>query len=573
MARRRPGRRVTSDGSAPHSGTPDGATSGGATSGGVASGSVTPGGEAAGGPPEGRSRRRGGLVAVLTAETVSQVGTKMTFVALPWLVLADTGSPTMMGLVAAAEMVPYVAAGVLGAPWIDRLGAWRTTVDTDLLSALALVGIVLGYRDLGCGALLVLVAVAGGLRGLSDRSRAVLLRPMIELAGADTTRVTAVYDGIGRLTTLIGAPVGGLLIAWTDPLTVMGVDAITFAVSGLLVAALVRLPGSLPASSPAPPESYLESLRGGFGYLRHDRLILGVLVMLFVSNLATQAHQVVFVPLWVSRQLGTPAGLGVVFGSFALGAVVGNLAFTAMAKRLPRYLTLTAGYLVGGAPRLLVLAFTDDLPTVVAVLFLSGVGLAAVNPIIGAVLYQRVPVAYQARVFGLAAAFAYAGLPVGSLLGGWLAQSAGLTAGLLVCGLLLLAATLSPVFGYRTWRELDHTTTAFALPEPVPPLTVTLAYADGTWRLAAARGRTGLGPPRDLDAADALRTVAGLDLPEAYAAAEHIVTGDRDQARAEAERLRAQLAAAEARLYALDSAATAPPAGPAGAQTAAAHPG
>jgi MFS family permease len=498
-------------------------------------------------------RRRGGLVGVLLAETISQVGTKMTFVALPWLVLVETGSPTMMGLVAAAEMVPYVAVGVLGAPWIDRLGAWRVTVDADLLSAVALMGLVLGYRDLGFAALLALVAVAGGLRGLSDRARAVLLRPMIEQAGAETTRITGLYDGIGRLTTLIGAPVGGLLIAWTDPLTVMGVDAATFAASGLIVAALVRMPPPAVASDePAPREPYLESLRGGFGYLRHDRLILGVLVMLFVSNLATQAHQVVFVPLWVSQRLGTPAGLGVVFGSFALGAVVGNVAFTAMAKRLPRYLTLTAGYLVGGAPRMLVLAFADELPVVVTVLFLSGVGLAAVNPIIGAVLYQRVPVAYQARVFGLAAAFAYAGLPVGSLVGGWLAQGVGLTAGLVVCGLVLLAATLSPVFGYRTWKQLDDTSTAFDVPETVPPLTVTLAYADGTWRLLATRGRTELAAPRELDTAAALRTVGALEVPEAYAAAERIIAGEREQAKAETDRLRALLADAQARLARLD---------------------
>ncbi|GAA2389028.1 putative drug antiporter protein precursor [Catellatospora methionotrophica] len=492
------------------------------------------------------ARRRGGLVGVLVAEAISQVGTKMTFVALPWLVLVETGSPTMMGLVAAAEMVPYVAAGVLGAPWIDRLGAWRVTVDADLLSAVALMGIVLGYRDLGFGALLVLVAIAGGLRGLSDRARAVLLRPMIELAGAETARVTGFYDGIGRLTTLIGAPVGGLLIAWTDPLTVMGVDAATFAASGLIVAALVRMPEPAAVAEPAGArESYLESLRGGFTYLKYDRLILGVLVMLFVSNLATQAHQVVFVPLWVSERLGTPAGLGVVFGSFALGAVLGNIAFTAMAKRLPRYWTLTAGYLVGGAPRMLVLAFTDSLPVVVTVLFLSGVGLAAVNPIIGAVLYQRVPVAYQARVFGLAA---------GSLVGGWLAKDVGLTAGLMACGLILLAATLGPVFGYRTWRQLDDTESVFEVPVLGPSLAVTLAYTGGAWWIKANQGRVRLGAPRQLDAGIALGALEALAPAEAYLVAERIVAGQREEARTEADRLRTLIMDATVRLNQVEEA-------------------
>ncbi|MFD0597952.1 hypothetical protein ACFQZ4_41515 [Catellatospora coxensis] len=136
---------------------------------------------------------------------------------------------------------------------------------------------------------------------------------------------------------------------------------------------------------------------------------------------------------------------------------------------------------------------------------------------------------------------------------------AGLTAGLLVCGLVLLAATSSPVFGYRTWRRLDDTSTAFDVPETVPPLTVTLAYADGTWRVLATRGRVELAAPRELDPAAALRTVGALEVPEAYAAAERIVAGEREQAQAEAERLRALLADAQARLARLECGSVRPP--------------
>jgi predicted MFS family arabinose efflux permease len=454
------------------------------------------------------------------------------------------------------------------------MGSWRTSIDTDLLSALTLMAVVLSYRQLGMASLIALVFIAGGLRGLSHPARTVLLRPMIDAAGANVTRVTAIYDGIGRLTTLIGAPVGGLLLVWLSPLSVMAVDAATFALAALIVAAFVRMPTATaptpeqpaamsavgteqPAASAATieqpvKESYLDSLRGGVDYLRRDRLILGVLLLLFIGNLATQAHQVVFIPLWVNERLGTPAGLGLVFGTFALGAVIGNLAFTAIAPRLPRYLTLTIGYLVGGAPRILVLAFTDSLPVVMVVLFLSGVALAAVNPIIGAVLYQRVPPSLQARVFGLASAFASAGLPIGSLLGGWVAQTLSLTIGLMVFGVALFAATLTPILGSRTWRELDDQSApagdsggGIRLPAP---LTITLAYAKGEWRLAAQQGRAALGSSRAIEPAEALRTVALLQLPEALAAAETIVEAERADAQREAERLRRELAQVEGRL-------------------------
>ncbi|HEY0696228.1 MAG TPA: hypothetical protein VGD43_00280, partial [Micromonospora sp.] len=81
-------------------------------------------------------RRRSGLIALLTAETVTDLGNKLSFVAVPWFVLESTGSPTLMGAVAAAELVPFVLAGTLGAPRIDRLGCRRVSILTDVASAL-----------------------------------------------------------------------------------------------------------------------------------------------------------------------------------------------------------------------------------------------------------------------------------------------------------------------------------------------------------------------------------------------------------------------------------------------------
>lgn len=506
--------------------------------------------------------RRAGLIGVLTAEAISQVGTKTTFVAIPWLVLVTTGDPVMMGVVAAAEMVPYVLAGIFGAPLIDRLGTWRTAVDTDIISAFVLVLLVFTYDRLGIGVLIFLVFITGGLRGLGNPARAVLLRPMIDQAGADVTRITTIYDGIGRLTTLIGAPIAGLMLAFLDPMSVIAVDAATFAASALITAAFVRLPLSAPAEasdSPAPApekESYFASLKGGFEFLRQDRLIFGLLILLFVTNLAAQAHQVVFIPLWVSERLGSPTGLGLVFGAFALGAVLGNLVFTAIGPKLPRYLTFTIAYLVGGVPRLLVLGVSDSLIVVMTVLFACGVALSSVNPILGAVLYQRVPAAMQARVFGLGSAFATAGLPIGALLGGWAAASLGLTTSLWIGSLFVLLATLWPFFDQRTWRQMDS---AQPVPGKLGPLTITLAFANDSWTIAARNGREIL-TRQPIDSLDALRKVSMLDIPAASTLARSIVEAERETLRLRAEQLRAELAEAEARHQRLSNASGTAPA-------------
>jgi hypothetical protein len=85
-------------------------------------------------------------------------------------------------------------------------------------------------------------------------------------------------------------------------------------------------------------------------------------------------------------------------------------------------------------------------------------------------------------------------------------------------------------------------------PKPPAALTVTLAYADGEWTVAAQQGSRSLAKPYLIRAAEALKMVGMLDVPGVHEAVEEIVAAARAQAEAEAERLRAELAEIEERL-------------------------
>ena len=202
------------------------------------------------------------------------------------------------------------------------------------------------------------------------------------------TRATSLHDGLSRLATLVGAPVAALAVAATDATTVLLYDAASFGVAALIIAAWIRAAARVRRTAAAP--SYVADLREGLAYVRRDRLVLGIMAMLFVTNLLDQAHGAVFVPFWSNQVLGSPVGIGVTAGSFALGAVLGNLAYTVLAPRLPRFAPFAVGFLIGGAPRFLVLGFDSPLWTVGTVAFAAGVGLSVVNPILGAVMYERV---------------------------------------------------------------------------------------------------------------------------------------------------------------------------------------
>ncbi|MGC4768456.1 hypothetical protein ACLQ25_05655 [Micromonospora sp. DT44] len=87
-----------------------------------------------------------------------------------------------------------------------------------------------------------------------------------------------------------------------------------------------------------------------------------------------------------------------------------------------------------------------------------------------------------------------------------------------------------------------------AKPKGPAGLTVTLAYADGEWTVAAQQGSKALAKPYVVKPAEALRMVALVDVPGAQEAVEQILGAERAEAEQQAEKLRAELAEIEARL-------------------------
>jgi hypothetical protein len=79
-------------------------------------------------------------------------------------------------------------------------------------------------------------------------------------------------------------------------------------------------------------------------------------------------------------------------------------------------------------------------------------------------------------------------------------------------------------------------------------LTVTLAYADGDWTVAATQGSKALAKPHPIRPSDALKMVGLLDAPGVHDAVEQILTAERTDAEHQATRLRAELAEIEAKL-------------------------
>lgn len=414
--------------------------------------------------------RRRGIVALLLANGISALGTRMSMLAIPWFVLTTSGSAAETGIVAFAETAPYVVLMAIGGPWVDRIGAWRVAVASELIAGLLIGAVPLLHvtGHLSLPLLAVLAAVAGGVRGAGDTGNRVLVPALADDARMPLERASGLFDGISRIASMLGVPLAGLLIALASAPAVIALDAATFLCSGLVVLAAVPR-SAQPAPHPDEAEAgYFRRLGDGMRYLRGDRLLLGIGLMVLVTNFVDAAHGSVLLPLWGQERLGSPVGVGIIAGVFGLGAVSGNALLTWLAPQLPRRLVYAVGFLVAGAPRYVALAVSSTVEPMVVVAFAAGFGAGSINPILGAVEYERVPRHLQARVLGAIGALAWAGIPFGGIVGGALAEATGLTTTLWIAAGVYFVTTLVP-FVAPVWRQMDRR----PAPASVPGLEVT----------------------------------------------------------------------------------------------------
>jgi len=392
----------------------------------------------------------------LAAEGVSLVGTRVSMVALPFFVLTTTGSPEKTGLVAVAELLPLVVLKVLGGPVIDRVGARRVAITCDW-GSLAVVGAIPVLHQAGAlsfPAFLALVAVAGALRGPGDAAKYAMTPTLAAVAEVPMERVTGLGSTVERTASMLGAALAGGLVAAVGPANALIVDAASFGGSALLLAWAVPRTTRPVVEPDADPAPYAEQLREGWRFLRRDAVLVGITVMVALTNLIDLAWAAVLVPVW-GLEHGGAAAVGALFATFAGASALGSLVAAAWGERLPRYSTYLVCFLITGLPRFVVMAFDTPLWALLAFCVVAGFCSGFLNPILGAVLYERVPAALMGRVTSLSSACCFALMPLGGLVGGFLVGGIGLSAALLVCGAAYFVVTMLPAVDPR-WRGMDR---------------------------------------------------------------------------------------------------------------------
>ncbi|WP_296921221.1 MFS transporter [Polaromonas sp.] len=373
------------------------------------------------------------MSALTRANLAAQSAEQLSLAAVPIVavLLLDAG-PGDIGLLAAAQTLPFLLLSIPLGLLADRGSRRRLMAGAEALRALALFALlgvlVFGEVSIGLLALLGFIGAAGTV-GFSVGAPALLpsLVPREALARANGRLELA------RSAAFAGAPaLGGALVAWA------GAPA-AFALAAMLSVAALALLLQLtePARPAAAPRHPLLELREGAQLVWRHSLLRPILLTAVAWNLSWFVLQAAYVP-YALRLLGLNAGaVGLTLACYGAGMIAGAL----LAPRIVA--TLPFGRAIQLGPAFSVLAALTMVATLV---FPSGLlaGLAfflfGAGPIIWTItsttLRQTVtPDAMLGRVSAIFLTANTGARPVGAALGGFV----GATWGEPACLVLALA--------------------------------------------------------------------------------------------------------------------------------------
>lgn len=393
------------------------------------------------------------ISALLAANAISQTGNVLTSIAVPWFVLETTGSAARTGITAAVTVIPTIVAGIFGGALVDRLGFKRTSVVSDVASGVTVAMIPLIHFATGIAfwQLLTLMFLSALLDVPGSTARQSLIPDLARQAGMPLERANAAVASIGRAAQLAAPLLAGLLIASIGAVSVLWINAATFALSAVMVAI------AIPATRSSPTEGgtgrYLSDLVEGFRFLSANRLLLSLLVTAASLNFIFNPLAAVVLPVYADERYGSAANLGLLIGGNALGMLAGTIFYGAVGHRLSRRWVYVVAFSFVPLPLLVLAATPGIVPSVVALVVL-GLLFGPTGPIFATVLQERVPERMRGRIFGLVGASVWLILPLGMLVAGFLLEGLGVRMTLLIdagaTAVVAVGVTMN-----RTLRSMD----------------------------------------------------------------------------------------------------------------------
>ena len=387
------------------------------------------------------------------AATVSVIGSQVTLIAIPFIALTMLHAGVFeVSLLAAVEMLPFLLFTLPAGAWLDRVRRRPVLIGADIARACVLLSIPCAYvgGSLCLPQLFIVAFLSGSATAFFDVADQSYLPAILErdelVEGNARLQISNSIAQIG------GPTLGGYLITMLAAPIAIVVDAVSFFLSGALMAGVRR--------REPQPERHLDDdgravpmhreIRAGLAYVLGNPLLRPIAACTGISNLFAAALFGVFpVLIWNHLHL-SPAFYGTVMGLSSVGFLVG----AAVSDRLPKWIGIGPTIVFAaalGAPAFLVMALTPADQNVAWMTLGGGwfvAGFAQVVYNVGQISIRQAitPSEMQSRMNATMRFIVWGTIPIGFVMGGLLATALPIRTALVLAALACSTSFLPILF-------------------------------------------------------------------------------------------------------------------------------
>jgi MFS family permease len=398
-----------------------------------------------------RRRSRAGVRAILAdrnfttywlATLVSNAGTFMQGIGVPFILYRLTGSNAWVGAAVFANLLPSLLVGPLAGTMTDRFPRRLVLLWANVIQAIAAVGlwVLAALGELTPWRIVALLAVGGvgaGFQYSAAQAIVSLLVPREHLVPA--LRLNSL--GFTGARALGPAAAGFVLDEW-GATTTFAVNAISFLV---VISALMTLRVK-PVPPPTVSESYLSQFRSGIRYTWERPAMRLVVITAFVTALLAQSVVQLAAGIAGETYDVSARGLGLLVTLFGMGSVSGIVILLFVGDRRRRSRVSLTGLVLYGCCCVLSVV-TTRYPIGLLAFFLMGTAHVLNGVTLNTTMQAQVDEEFRGRAVTLYLMALLAGMPIGALVLGGIGDLVGLRPTIAASGILLLVYC-----GHTAWR-------------------------------------------------------------------------------------------------------------------------
>lgn len=355
------------------------------------------------------------------SQAVSQLGSQLTGFALILWAYSQSRSAMAVSLMSFFNYVPYIFVSLAAGAFVDAHSKKKIMLVSDTIAAVcSFIVLFLGMSGgLRIYHIYIVNFVIGMMNAFQGPASAVAVGQMVP--EEKLAQVSGMNSFSGNLIMVLAPVLSASLFAFGGLTIVLVIDLASFAVAFAVLLFYIRIPEHEYEKS--DKKAIGAGCAEGFRYLRHNRMIFAIVVTMALLNLFSRlTYENILSPMILARSGNDSLTLGIVNAVMGIGGIVGGILVAAgkFSKNSVKMIYFSAmisfllGDLLMGMGRGVVLWSFAGLMASLPIPFIN----AGQNVI----FYRTVPVEMQGRVFAVRNAIQFCTVPIGILLGGFLAD-------------------------------------------------------------------------------------------------------------------------------------------------------